>query len=263
MLLPHIPLRKRRLERSWRDYPVYDPPHRREERLLTTDESFENFDYFMRVRRERRSHFRDWLLQHFGVSVTADEKGMLQLNRWGNKYAGLLLPRGPTGHPTYSYFTYSPSWTGESTGNNILFDTGIVLGETIISVCPNVRWDMDPISAILPRTAKDMKKTEYSSFHRPTLAGFNNPAYTPMPLHDVYIFASLMASNLPTFEGFIKRFDQPRGLRNFTRDNLLNNFKIIVANYPAGDPYRLREEIGTNDYLKLADEDSEEAGDGE
>jgi hypothetical protein len=37
--------------------------------------------------------------------MTLDEKGVRALNRWGNKYAGLLLVEGPDGNPTNTYFT--------------------------------------------------------------------------------------------------------------------------------------------------------------
>lgn len=233
MLLPHMRLRKLWLERCWHDYPLYDPPHKREERLLPKNEAAQNFDYFMRVRRERDAYFRDWLRRYFGTMLTSDEKGMRQLNRWGNKYAGLLLPLASAGQPTYAYFTYSPPWTGENTGNNVLFDMGIALGETIIANCPNLRWDIDPISAILPRTAKDRKREVGTSFQRPMLAGFDNPAYCPMPLHDVYSFARQMAENMTTVKGVISHYDRPREIRNLVRDELLNKFKGILRNYPS------------------------------
>src|SRR5205823_4133759 len=114
----------------------------------------ENFDYFMRVRQQRLAFFQDWLRRYFRVAVTLDQSGMMALNHWGNKYAGLLLVKGPLGHPNDSYFKYDPPWTGENAGHNVLFDMGIALGEAIIANCPKLHWDADPVSAILPRTAK-------------------------------------------------------------------------------------------------------------
>jgi len=104
MILPQIWLRKRWLERALRDYPLYDPPHKVEERMLSKEKATENFEYFMGVRLQRLAYLQGWLREHFGVKVTLDQKGMRALNDWGNKYAGLLLVTGPDGHPTASYF---------------------------------------------------------------------------------------------------------------------------------------------------------------
>ncbi len=65
MLLPQVSLRREWLRRALRDYPLYDPPHKIEERLLSKEEALENFDYFMRVRQQRLSYFENWLRQRF------------------------------------------------------------------------------------------------------------------------------------------------------------------------------------------------------
>jgi hypothetical protein len=49
---PQVKLRRFRLERALREYPLYDPPHKVEERLLASEKAAENFDYFMRMRCE-------------------------------------------------------------------------------------------------------------------------------------------------------------------------------------------------------------------
>src|ERR1700730_12144481 len=108
MLLPQMWLRKSWLRRALRDYPLYDPPHKVEEYLLSREQAVENFDYFMRVRQQRAAYFQRWLRRYFRVAITPDENGVKALNRWGNKYAGLLLVAAPTGHPTDCYFTYDP-----------------------------------------------------------------------------------------------------------------------------------------------------------
>jgi hypothetical protein len=254
-------LRKRWLERCWRDYPLYDPPHKREERILSKAEAAQNFDYFMSVRQQRDACFRDWLRRYFGVTVTLDEDGMRGLNRWGNKYAGFLLAREPRERTTSAYFTYSPPWIGRNGGNNVLFDMGITLGESIIASCPNLRWDFDPTSTILPRTAKERKRGAGSGFQRPMLTGFDNPAYCPMPLYDVYSFARQMAEHITTLKDLIEHYDRPRGIRNLVRDELLNKFKGILRNYPAGDPYKLLDQMGRRDYLNLVDAKVEADGD--
>jgi len=258
MLLPQAWLRKRWLARALRDYPLYDPPHKVEERLLTRERATENFDYFMRVRPQRLAYFRGWLRRNFGVTITLDEKGVKALGRWGNKYAGLLLNEGPGGNPTDSYFTYDPPWTGEYAGNNVIFDMGITLGEAMIASCPNLRWDVDPISAILPRTARQLKREAGMSFQRPTLTGFDDPVSGKDPLHDAYEFACQMMDNMTTFEGIHRIYGRPLGIRRLVVDELLNNFKATLRAYPAGDPYKLRGQMDPEEYLKFIDSESEE-----
>lgn len=105
ILLPQMVVRKFWLRRALRGYPLYDPPHKVEERLLSEELAANNFAYFMRVRLDRMAYFQDWLRRYFLVTLTPDTKGVRALSRWGNKYARLLLNVGPTGHPTDSYFT--------------------------------------------------------------------------------------------------------------------------------------------------------------
>jgi hypothetical protein len=252
-------LRKRRLERALREYPLYDPPHKVEERLLSREKAAENFDYFMRVRLQRVAYFRQWLRRHFGVAVTLDEKGVRALSHWGNQYAGLLRTKGPDGRLTKSYFTYDPPWTGENVGCNVVFDMGITLGEAVIANCPKLRWDFDPISAILPNEAKVLKRTSGMSFQRPRLTGFDNPAYGIAPLHEVNTFAISMMQYTTTVEG-MKRF---RKIHRFDRrlidEQLINAFTQTLKDYPEGDPVGLRREMGTEEYLKLVDSESAES----
>lgn len=262
MLLPHMQLRKLWLRRVLRDYPLYDPPHKVEERLLSRDKATENFDYFMRVRQERLTHFQNWLRRNFGVTLTLEEKSVKALNRWGNRYAGLLFVTGPDGYPTDSYFTYNPSWTGENAGNNALFDMGIALGEIIIANCPKLRWHVDPISALLPRTAKRHKQTPGFSFQRPVLTGFDDPVGTVHPLHHVWSFAFHMLVNFTTFKGIARHYDKPRAFRQLVEDELLNSFNAVLRGYRNGDRDDLRKHMPPEEYLKFVDSDEfEEEGD--
>jgi hypothetical protein len=263
MLLPHMWLRKLWLKRALRDYPLYDPPHKIEERLLSKEKAAENFDYFMGVRQRRVAYFRDWLRRYFWVSVSPDEKGVRALNRWGNKYAGILLVLGPDGHPTLSYVTYDPPWTGNYAGYNVLFDMGIVFGEFLIANCPKLHWDFDPISAILPRRAKMLKRTPGMGFQRPRLTGFDAPISEAIPLHNVEEFAYLMMRNLTTFEGLSSLYSEPRGMRRNVTDQLVNIFRETLRHYPAGDPFKLREQIGPDEYLKFIDLEYEDEDDGD
>jgi len=263
MLLPQAYLRKLRLQSALHAYPMYDPPHKVEEYLLPKKKAAENFDYFMRVREQRVAYFRDWLRQHFKVTVTFDEKGVRALSRWGNKYAGLLLAIGPDGHPTDSYFTYDPPWKGANAGHNVLFDMAITIGEAIIANCPKLRWDFDPISAALPRTAKMLKRESGMSFQRPMLTGFEDLVSGKMPLHDVYGFADQMMRNMTTFSGFNRFHSFHRADRRLILDQLLNNFKHTLIIYPAGDPDKLREHMEPQEYLKFIDAQSADEDNGD
>jgi hypothetical protein len=247
-------LRKLYLRRALRDYPLYDPPRKVEEYLLSREQAIENFDYFMRVRHERAAYFQRWLRHYFRVVITPDEKGVRALNRWRNKYAGFLLVAGPAGDVTDSYFTYDPPWTGNNAGCNALFDMGITLGEIIIALCPKLYWDVDPLSAVLPRTAKMLKRSPGMSFQRPKLTGFDDPVNSASPLHSVYGFAHQMLIYMTTSEGIRRYLRIPERMRRFIRDGLLNGFNGVVRGYQAGDPNEFREQMSPEDYLAFVDD---------
>jgi hypothetical protein len=261
MLPPQIWLRKFRLRRAIRDYPLYDPPHKVEEYRLSRDQAVDNFDYFMRVRQQRAGYFQRWVRRYFRVAITLDEAGVRALNRWGNRYAGLLLVAGPTGNPSDSYFTYDPPWTGEHAGNNVLFDLGITLGEIIIAQCPRLHWDVHPIPAVLPRTTRMLERSPGMSFQRPKLAGFDDPIGEASPLHGVHGFASQMLRYMTTFDGIKRYLSLPRRIRGFIRDELFNNFNSVLRDYPAGDPNRPREQMPPKGYFAFVDD--LESGDGD
>ncbi|WP_156967749.1 hypothetical protein [Methylosinus sp. PW1] len=265
MLRPQAWLRKKWLRRALRDYPLYDPPHKVEERLLSREQAAENFDYFMSVRHERVAYFREWLRRYFCVSIWPDEKGVRALNRWGNKFAGLLVLVGPDGYPTGSYYTYDPPWTGENTGYNVIFDMGITTGEFIIGNCPNLHWDFDPISPVLPRRAEKLKQSAGMGFQRPRLTGFDDPVSEGVPLHNAYGFARQMLSNMVTVEGYRRYSGRPRGMRRMTRDQLLSGFTATIRIYPSGDLGgeidELRRHMEPQEYLKFVDRISVEEED--
>lgn len=248
-----IQKRRKALEQALSGYPLYDPPYKVEERLLSREQAMENFDYFMRVRKQRLDHFQDWLRWHFGETVSLDRQGMRALSRWAYRYAGFLLVAGRGGKPTMSYFDYDPAWTGKHAGLNVVFDIGITLGEAVLAHCPKLCWDFDPTSAILPAKAAHSKKIAGAGFWRPRLAGFENPAATVAPLGDAWTVAARMRSDTTTVEGiksFRKLFDFERRL---FRDVLLGIFELTLRHYPEGDPIGLRRGLGAAKYLEHID----------
>jgi len=254
MILPHQWLRKWRLRRALRGYPLYDPPHKVEEYLLSQEKAVENFDYFMRVRQQRTAHFQQWLRRYFRVAITPDEKGVKALNRWGNKYAGFLLVTGPSANVRSSYFTYDPPWTGNNAGYNVLFDMGITLGDIMIAQCPKLHWVVDPVSAVLPRTAKMLKRSPGMSFQRPALTGFNDPVNSASPLHSVWGFAHQMSRYTTTLAGLQRYLSDPRPLRRFIRDEMLNGFNAVIRGYRGREPNEFRDTMSREDYIAFVDE---------
>jgi hypothetical protein len=140
---------------------------------------------------------------------------------------------------------------------------GITLGEAMIASFPKLHWDVDPISAILPRTARQLKREAGMSFQRPELTGFDDPVGTVHPLHEVWVFAYQMACNMTTFHGINRYYSCPRFIRRNIRDELVNNFSAVRRDYPAGDPYGLRKRMSPAEYLKFVDAEADEESKGD
>jgi hypothetical protein len=136
----------------------------------------------------------------------------------------------------------------------VLFDMGITFGEIMIARCPQLHWDVDPVSAVLPRTAKILKGSPGMSFQRPELTGFDDPASGASPLHSVNSFARQMFRNMTTFKGIKRYLRRPKRLRRFVRDELLNSFNAVLRYYPAGDPSGLRQQMPLKEYLAVIDD---------
>jgi hypothetical protein len=255
MLLPQSKLRKLYLERALRGYPLYNPPHKVEERLLSRKLADENFDYFIRVRQERAAFFQSWLHRYFWVALTPNEKGVRALNCWGNKYAGLLLYReGPGVGPSRSFFSYDPPWEGDYAGCNALFDMGTAYGEILIACCPKLHWAVEPAAATLPRSA---------ARNKPKLTGWDDPTWQASPHHEVFGFAHQMFANMITFRGNAKYRESHPAERRLIRQGLLSKFKRTLQEYPSGDPYQLRGKMSAEEYAQWEDSDEEEDRDDE
>jgi hypothetical protein len=237
-LLPHMWLRKQWLTHALRNYPVYDPPHKVEERLLPKEQALENFDYFMRVRQERVAYFQKWLRRYFCTRIQANDKGVRALNRWARRYAGLTFLGN--WERRNSYYTYDPPWTGAGAGCNVVFDIGIALGEFIIVNCPKLRWDMDPISAVLPKTARERQRFLGSGFQRPQLTGFDHPTWGKTPLSDSYMLASQVA-RITTIWGLI---NTPRIWRRSQLYLVSSTYRTTIKEYAAGNPAVLYNIVG-------------------
>ncbi|MDV2986246.1 UNVERIFIED_CONTAM: hypothetical protein Q9R58_18165 [Methylobacteriaceae bacterium AG10] len=177
-------IRQGKLERALETYSIYDPPHRKEERLLPVEQARENFDYFMAHKDARLAGFLAWFERHFALRLKLDEAGLRALEKWGKKYAVILISSIDPLLDDCCYYDYGSPWDGRYKCLNVIFDTGIFLGEALIARCPMLRWEMDPILAVLPRTARLMKHDRGSGYRRPTLACDRNPAWYGMPCYE-------------------------------------------------------------------------------
>jgi hypothetical protein len=70
-----------------------------------------------------------------------------------------------------------------------------------------------------------------------------------------------MTCNLTTFEGINRYYNCARDDRGYIRDELVNSFNAVLRDYPAADPYGLRQQMLPEDYLKFVDEVETEQSD--
>jgi hypothetical protein len=266
MMLPQALLRKQWLRRALRHYPLYDPPYKVEERLLSRTQAQGNFDYFMQTRQERVGFLVSWLERYFWTTITIDSKGVKALNRWGNKYAGLLQLENEKGRPTNSFFTYQPPWLDENAGCNVLFDMGTVFGEIFIATTPKLYWALEPTAELLPRSSRLLQKIPGMSFQRPNLTGWDDPTNEMSVHHSVWQFAYLMTGRMTTFEGYARYKRMGRIDRRHFRDQLINSFLSISRKDSADlDEFtRLRRDMAPDEYARLMDDIAEKeiTGDG-
>ena len=130
---------------------------------------------------------------------------------------------------------------------------GIALGESVIANCPKLHWALDSTSAILPRLGRKLKKTSCMGFQRPELTGFDDPVFTINVLHAAYGFAAQMFRNLTTFRDFARYRALHWEDRRHIKEVFLNNYKGVLRDYPAGDPYKWRETMSQEEYFDLID----------
>ena len=172
MLLPQMWYGKLWLQWALKDYPIYDPPHKVEERVLSKEQALKNFDYFMRVRQQRVESFRWWLRRYFWTVTQADENGVRALDRWAVSYAGLLLPNREV---ESGYYSYDPPWT-EREPDAMFYSTW---GLRLASLSSPIAQSFDGISTrfqqFAPNEARALKREFGTGFQRPMLTGFNNP----------------------------------------------------------------------------------------
>lgn len=247
MLLPQYWLRQQRLQRALLDYPIYDPPHKSEERILPKDQALENFQYFLDVRLDRVEFFNNWLSSHFGVKAGLDQKGIENTLDWAENYVGIILPLDIR-KTAEVFFCYELPWTGDYAGANPLFDLAATLGEAIIRLRPELRWRMEwslsdflGVESALPRETmamlrcrerdiREMKRDKWSGYRRPLLASHDDPIKLESTLGYVENYQGLMSQSVTVASAFAE-MQRPKKMRIFplNRDSLRNRWIKAIA----------------------------------
>ena len=229
---------RQRMQLAMLGYPLYDPPHKVEERLLPDDRARENFDYFMATRQERVACFRDWLHTHFRIEASLSDAGFNHLTKWCDDYLGFLMPRDRDGY--YTYFDYKRSWTGDYIGANILFDFGTLIGDHMIQKCQLTRWEMIWSLSMFPnagltysvkviRKIKKEQSLEKSiarndggvNYRRAVLVHEFNPQWQSRPHYSV--FEHFENRSFVISEDYFRNRDKDLMLRILDKPNLLKN----------------------------------------
>src|SRR5262249_16769491 len=117
--------------RAARNYALYDVPHKQAERTLDEARVQDKLAYFMRVRLDRLSFFRNWLRTNFRIDAALDGDGLRTVSRWVDEYGGGLIGDEPNRQAIFE--NYQPRWQNEYAGYNVMIDIGIFLGEYLIT----------------------------------------------------------------------------------------------------------------------------------
>jgi hypothetical protein len=201
-------LKQRRVKEAVRNYPIYSPPNKQEERTLPDSAVAENFEYFLRTRHQRTTFLRDWLREHFRVSTFPEEPDAAPILVWLSRYGEQLLNATPWNS---SFYTYDPPWTDEFAGYNVLFDVGTVIGESVVRQSVNVEWatdwatsryrdeelqslkgeDLESLRG-LERYWKHELRKQASGIRRPILLHRFNPLWTFWPHLEVRSFCEFL-----------------------------------------------------------------------
>jgi len=153
------------------DYPVYSPPFRDAEAVLSKEEIKANFDYFLQQKLVRREYLASYL-RLFSVELRLAGETLPPLDRWIHRYGGHLIPSG--GQIAVALHDYELAWRGEYHGLNVVHDIAAFAGDYMISKNNQVRWD-----AYYGSGAKN--DYDEPGFGHPCLFGLAHPSYQGVP----------------------------------------------------------------------------------
>jgi hypothetical protein len=242
MLLPKYWLRQQKLGRSLSGYPLYNPPHKAEERILEKEKAVENFQYFLSVRQSRIEFLYNWIRREFGIKLDPGEGNIDELLDWAERYVPVLVPSTNLNQSCDVYYCYSRAWEGEYAGLNAFVDLGALLGELIIRRHPHLSWQMEWSLSDYPsaeqmldesamtmlrareRDIRHAKREKWAGYRRPIIASPTDP----IPYHPVYKILDtyyLVISQYLTWESSFRDAAAPAGLHSKNQFYLRDWFK--------------------------------------
>lgn len=171
---------KWRVERAFKTYPFYNPPHKYAESRMSKRQASENFDYFMDTRASRVHLLQLFFVRHFGswrINLGAPDVAP-KIDHWFNQFGAFLVDDAPS-ELAQSFISYAPLWTGRLAGLNAVWDLGTALGELAIQQNPKLHWAMG-------RSIRGEPRADSYHFQRPVLMGFPNPDLGPDIITFVY-----------------------------------------------------------------------------
>jgi hypothetical protein len=200
---------ERRFKRALVGYPVYQPPHRGIEMMMSKGDATENYEFFLASKAGRIDTLRRFL-GFFGLSLDFTDQTKAALDRWLATHAPFLyvLEDG------CSFLTHNPEWTGARLSLNVIFDLAIFLGDFAIVESPVLRWEMDA------QTRSGRTRSDHQ-FQRPVLA-----AATPLfsfprdVIYDTYQLCSAHCSASYMWKKAIVRFDSRARAQQFVTKTL-------------------------------------------
>ncbi len=184
MLKPKVWYDALKLRWALKRYPVYSPPNMRNEIGFPLSTARENFNYFQTTLEPRMRSFRTFM-KMFAIDATTDDRGLVAVSEWFNRYGGLLLYYKPRSAITLGAFVnHDPPWIGKHIGINVIWDIGIYIGDCIIARRPSAHWDINT-------GGPDPMSCEALGFHRPCVAGLYWPTECD-PITQVYMDSQLL-----------------------------------------------------------------------
>lgn len=124
------------------DYPQYTPPFKEESINLSSSQAEENFEYFNKVKSDRLVVIKQ-LLSSFSLEINpkeVDKESLLSLDEWAYQQWPAIYDKSLAIHGMYT-FTFKNKNLLKI--RSMLFDLGILLGESYLNLCPNAKWYLD------------------------------------------------------------------------------------------------------------------------
>jgi hypothetical protein len=184
MLKPKVWFDALKVRWALKMHPVYSPPNMSNEIELPIGMAKENFNYFQTHLASRQTSFRTFM-KTFAIDATTDDRGLVAVSEWFNRFGGLLLYYKPRSVTTlHAFVNYDPPWIGRYIGINVVWDIGIYIGNCIIARRASAHWDLNTGNPG-PMSCSAL------GFHRPCVAGLYWPTERD-PITKVFVDSELL-----------------------------------------------------------------------